>query len=291
MWELAERIEEVRALVRENDGRNVADSRFVQKVDGLLDIFYDDIGEIKRIDLSTLFYLFLVKCLYVNRRSTKAAVLDYLADMLNRYLWTRELFPLGLSRQQYLDMLTLVLEETKAASAFQNLFEFHRKLGDNALFLTGLFPAAINRRASSRRRWWATTPGLNRARYVDFGRRNYHLAADHELAEWTGQRPVLSKLSEHFEIYMDALSEMAERYVTGFDMSIITDKFLDSINRYRRTGEERYLDDARKYAAILKIDRGAFPKLYRRRPRFAILPDRPSPPSSPWGTGGSGLAN
>lgn len=278
MWELAERIEEVKRVVTENDGRNVADSRFIRQVDELLSLFYDDIGEIKRIDLSTLFYLFLVKCLYVNRRSTRAAVLDYLSDMLNRYLWTRELFPVGLSRQQYLDMLTLVIEETKETSAFQNLFEFHRKLGDNALFLTGLFPVAINRRSSSRRRWWVATPALNRARYVDFGRRNYHLAADHELAEWTGQRPVLSKLSEHFEVYMDALNEMADRYVMGFDMNIITDKFLDSINRYRRTGEERYLDDARKYAALLKIDRGAFSRLYRRRPRFALLPDKPSSP-------------
>ena len=276
MWELAQRIQEIRQTVAEHNGQNVADGRFGRRVDNLLSVFYDDIGEIKRIDLSTLFYLFLVKCLYVNRRSTNAAVLDYLSDMLTRFLWTREMFPLGLSQQQYLDTLVAILQETKEATAFQNLFEFHRKLGDNSLFLTGLFPAALGRRSFGRRRG-TTSPTLNQAYHVDFGRRNYHQAADHELAEWTGQRPVLAKLSEHFAVYVDALNEMAERYIMGFDMNLIADKMLDSINRYRRSGDQRHLDDARKYAAILQVDRGAFPRLFRRRPRFALLPERPSP--------------
>jgi hypothetical protein len=195
--------------------------------------------------------------------------------MLTRFLWTRELFPLGLSQRQYLDMLLAIVEETKEASAFQNLFEFHRKLGDNALFLTGLFPAAIGRRGFGRRRPLASS-ALNQIYYVDFGRRNYRLAARHELAEWTGQRPVLTRLADHFVVYKEALNEMAERYVMGFDMNLIADKMLDSINRYRRTGDQRHLEDARKYAAILRIDRGAFPRLFRRRPRFALLPETPS---------------
>ncbi len=285
MWDLQERITAVRKVVEEHGGQNVADAQFSRQVDDLLGLFYEDIGEIKRIDLGTLFYLFLVKCLYVNRRSTRPEVLEYLADMLNRYLWTREMFPIGMSRQQYLDMLTVILEETKEASAFQNLFEFHRKLGDNALFLTGLFPGAVGRR-SARRRWFTSTPALNRAYYIDFGRRNYHLAAGHELAEWTGQRSVLSRLAEHFDIYVDALNEVSQHYILGFDINIITDKFLDALNCYRRTGDERHLDDARKYAAILKIERGALPRMMRRRTRYALLPDRPVGPPPEGGNRG-----
>jgi hypothetical protein len=237
-----------------------------------LSIFYDDIGEIKNIDLQRLFYLFLVKCLYVNRQSSRPAVLDYLSEMLTRFLWTREMFPLGLSQRHYLDMLAAIVQEMESANAFQNLFEFHRKLGDNALFLTGLFPAAIGRR-TWRRRWFAAAPKLDRAHYVAFGQRNYMEAAQHDLAGWTGQRPTLTRLSEHFPTYVDALNEMSVRYVMGFDMRIIADKMLDSINRYRRTGDQKYMEDASKYAALLKLDRGALAAAFRRRPRYALLPD------------------
>jgi len=68
---------------------------------------------------------------------------------------------------------------------------------------------------------------------------------------------------------MDALNEVSERYVLGFDLNLIADKMLDNFNLYRRTGEDRYLENARRYAAILKLDEGRFPALYRRvRPRI-----------------------
>jgi hypothetical protein len=272
MWELAQRIDAVQQVITENDGHNLASGTFRRQVDELLSVFYDDIGEIKNIDLPRLFYLFLVKCLYVNRQSTNASVLNYLSEMLTRFLWTREMFPLGLPQKHYLDMLAVILQEMEGSNSFQNLFEFHRKLGDNALFLTGLFPAAIGRR-SRQRRWFSASPRLDRAHYVAFGQRNYQAAAQHELADWTGQRTILSRLSDHFETYMDALNEMAENYVMGFDMRLIADKMLDSINRYRRTSDQKHLEDASKYAALLKIDRGAFALAFRRRPRYALLKD------------------
>ncbi|GAF84138.1 unnamed protein product, partial [marine sediment metagenome] len=36
---------------------------------------------------------------------------------------------------------------------------------------------------------------------------------------------------------------------------------------YRRTGDEQYLSNARKYAAILKVDRASFPAIFRRASR------------------------
>ena len=81
----------------------------------------------------------------------------------------------------------------------------------------------------------------------------------------------MSKLSAYFGVYMDALNEMGERYILGFDMNLIADKMLDCFNLYRRTGDPRALENARKYASILRVDRSAFPRLFRRRPRFALL--------------------
>ncbi len=110
------------------------------------------------------------------------------------------------------------------------------------------------------------------------GKRFYDLAAQHVLAESTQQRALLEKLAAYFEVYMDALSEMSERYIMGFDLELIADKMLDNFNRFRRTGEDRYLQNARRYAAVLQVSPDTFPSLTKRmRPRAHLL----EPPSSP----------
>lgn len=263
MWELESRIAEVKQIVAENDGLNVADSRLSREVDSLISVFYDDIGEIKSISLKSLFDLFIIKCLYVNRGSRDAQVIDYLSRMLANFLFARELLPMGMGIEQQRDLLLSLLEESEERS-FQNLFEAYRRLGDNSLFLTGLFaPSLEGRRRHGWRRRRVTLPKLNKVYYIHSGKTYYHLASEHEFALWTGQKPILAKLSRYFEVYMDALNEMGERYILGFDMNLIADKMLDCFNLYRRTGNPRFLDDARKYAAILSIDRGAFPRLFR----------------------------
>jgi hypothetical protein len=68
---------------------------------------------------------------------------------------------------------------------------------------------------------------------------------------------------------------MSERYVMGFDMNLIADKMLDSFNLYRRTGEQRYIENARKYAALLKIDQRNFPSLFKRRRARPVILDAP----------------
>jgi len=267
MWELEPQIEQLKQVIEENDGRNVADSLFARNVDRLLSVFYDDIGEIKTIRLQRLFELFLIKTLYVNRRSTDAQVLTYLAEMLTRFLWSRELLP-GATTAQLGDLLTSLVEESQDRTHFQNLFEAYRKLADNSLFITGMFPRSLDRRrpAWRRRRAPAPLPQIDRGYFVRLGKTYYRMASDHELAHWTGQDRVLAKLSGHFDIYREALNELSDRFVLGFDMNLIADKMLDNLNAYRRSGDEQYLDNARKYAALLSVDPAAFGKLRRRRP-------------------------
>jgi hypothetical protein len=47
----------------------------------------------------------------------------------------------------------------------------------------------------------------------------------------------------------------------GMDMQFIADKMLDAFNRYRATKEQRHLETARKYAALLKLDGRTWPAL------------------------------
>jgi hypothetical protein len=59
---------------------------------------------------------------------------------------------------------------------------------------------------------------------------------------------------------------MSERYITGFDLEMVADKMLDNFNRYQQTGEERSLEEARRYASLLRIDRQHFSSLFPRDP-------------------------
>jgi hypothetical protein len=257
-------VRELKAIIASNDGRNVADSRFTRAVDDLISAVYDDIGQIKDASTRALFDLFVIKVLYVGRRSRHADVLDYLGRLLDTYLYTRELFPPGPDGTPQRMYFSDMLDEHKTATRFQNMFEAYRKYGDNALFVTGVFPQSLSRRRPYGRSALRRRParGVDAGYYVSTGKTMYRMAADHELAEHTAQRETLEKLSAYFEIYMDALNEMSERYILGFDMDLIADKMLDNFNRYRESGEERYLTNARRYAAILRVDRQRFPSLF-----------------------------
>jgi hypothetical protein len=178
---------------------------------------------------------------------------------MHRFLFSRELMRFN---AQY-DFLFALLDEVKEKSRFQNLFEASRQMADNALFVTGIFPAA-----GRRRRGWGRAPRFDREHFIDLGRRYYRVAADEELATLIGQRDVLSKLSHGFRFYVETLNEVSQRYVLGFDMELMSNKMLDAYNAYRRTGDQAYLDSASKYAALLKVDRN-FNGL--RRPRGRII--------------------
>ena len=263
-------VRELKDVITEHDGTNVAGAGFVRRVDELISVFYDDIGEITNVSTRALFDLFVIKVLYVGRRSTDAGVVDYPGELLDRFLYARELFPMSQGGRPSLFYLSDLLRETQQLRHFPNLFEAYRKYGDNSLFVTGVFPRSLRRRRGGRR--GPPVAFVDKGYYVSTGKRFYDLAAQQDLAESTQQRALLEKLAAYFEVYMDALSEMSERYIMGFDLELIADKMLDNFNRYRRTGEDRYLQNARRYAAVLQVSPDTFPSLMQHiRPREHLL--------------------
>lgn len=275
MWSLEERIGNLHTRIAQHSGQNIVDGAFRAEVDDLLSTFYDDIGEIRQIGLQSLFVLFLIKALYVERHSTDPQIIDYLSAMMAGFLFTRDLFPVVQDNKHFAFMLSDLLEEMQNTMKFPNLFEAYRKMGDYSLFITGVFPASLRRRRRGNhgRRSYAPAPTVDVSYHVTTGKSYYRMASTHNFAEATQQRPLLGKLSSYFEIYMEAMNEVSERYVLGFDMNIIADKMLDNFNRFRRTGDQTYLENARKYAALLKVDRASFPSLWRlrRSPRATLL--------------------
>jgi hypothetical protein len=102
---------------------------------------------------------------------------------------------------------------------------------------------------------------VDRQYFITLGRRYYEMAARHDMAEWVRLRATLERLSQFFEVYVEALNEISDRYVMGIDMQLIADKMLDAFNRYRETRDERHLELARKYAALLRLDARNWPAL------------------------------
>jgi hypothetical protein len=257
---IAEDIGILREAIRANDGTNVATGAFARKVDQLISDFYDDIGELTALSLSDILDLFLIKVLYVNRRSRDASTLEYLGRMMGRYLQTSELSLGGNQGGGFMAYMSDLMEETAHPSGtYQNLFEAYRKYGDNAMFISGIFPASLGRRRG--RGMMGGSAFVDKGYFITMGRRYYEMAAGHDLARWVDMRATLLRLAQFFDVYVEALNEMSDRYVMGMDMQLIADKMLDAFNRYRETKEEQHLETARKYAALLKLDGRQWPVL------------------------------
>jgi hypothetical protein len=155
-----------------------------------------------------------------------------------------------------------LLDERKTAR-YDSIFEAYRSYADSALFVSGVFPSSIGRKRSQGQAVMREprAPMIDTDYYVSTGKTMYRMAAQHRLAAAT-QRVLLSKLAEYFEVYVDALNEMSARYITGPDTVVVAGKMLDQFNHYRASGNARSLEEARRYASLLRVDRERFPALF-----------------------------
>jgi hypothetical protein len=254
---LEERILELKVIIAENDGRNAADARFARAVDDLVSSFYDGVSRLSDLPSRALFDLFLIKVLYVDRRSTHADVIDYLGEMLNGFMYAHRLFPAdgaGKPRRLYFSEVITDGQEEIASDRY----EAYRGYADSALFFAGVLRKSIERRRPARpgalRR--EAAPTVDTSYFVTTGRASYIMASQQREAERTQRRRTLERLAEFFEVYAGALHDVGERYIIGVDRPLITDKLLDSINQHRETRDPQALADLRSYAAMLGIEPG-----------------------------------
>lgn len=260
---LEQRIAELKAIIASNDGSNAADARFARAVDELISAVYDDIGRIREERPRALFDLFVIKVLYVGRGSRHADIIDYLGALLDACLYARRLFPDDAEGRPRTLYFSDVLDEHRRIEFFDDRFEAYRTYADSALFLSGVFaPATQRRRARGHGPMRGQHAGIDQQYYVSTGKTMYRMAARQREAERTSQRDTLERLADCFEVYADALNEMSERYIMGFDLALLTDKMLDNYNRHRASGERTARDDAQRIASLLQADASTFPELY-----------------------------
>jgi hypothetical protein len=240
---IEQRVRELKETIAGNDGRNAADRGFTRAVDELISAVYDDIGAVSTLPARALFDLFVIKVLYVGRGSRDAAVIEYIGAMLEAYIDARKLFPEdedGRPRRLY---FSDTLDPEKRPRDEPDVYEGYRRYADSALFVSGVLRSSLRPRVYSRTRLRRrATPTVDHAYYVSTGKEMYLRAAEHHHRECAHEPRTLAMLGGNFELYADALQEVGERYVFGFDFGLITDKMLDAMNAGDGVGAAQYGD-------------------------------------------------
>ena len=119
-------------------------------------------------------------------------LVDYIAELLVRFVRWDELYPVRSVRGQRLMQVADMLAEAQYREGPARR-QVHRHIGDYTLFWTGVFPEAVSRLRSTHRK----------DHLVDFceqGKRSYYIASTFDEEPYQQEAPVLRQLSHEFEL-------------------------------------------------------------------------------------------
>ena len=154
-----------------------------------------------------LFFSVLLRRSLIDRRILgDPKVINYIANMLSLFVKTDRLYRIQRHDEQISQYLTdMVIEAQNANSRRQFIIYAH--IGNYSLYLTGIFPQAIEYRHRYKNR------PVNMQFYIDFGREYYAHASAHTMACEYQLEEVFFRLSIMFEVYQNALNHLAKQYL------------------------------------------------------------------------------
>jgi len=125
---------------------------------------------------------------------TDTQLIDYLSLLLSRFIHMDALHRLRDAQGKRLqDVVDMLLEAEALPAEGRTRREYHRHIGDFALFWSGLFPDGQRRLKSL----------LSKDHLIDYtaqGKRSYFIASTFEDDPYRDEAPVLRRLSEDFEL-------------------------------------------------------------------------------------------
>ena len=127
-------------------------------------------------------------------------VINYIANMLSLFVKTDRLYRIQRHDEQTAAYLTDMITEAQNANS-RRQFIVYAHIGNYSLYLTGIFPQAIEYRP------------VNMQFYIDFGREYYAHASAHAMAREYQLEEVFFRLSIMFEVYQNALNHLAKQYL------------------------------------------------------------------------------
>jgi hypothetical protein len=152
------------------------------------------------------FYYVLVRQVFRGRGIGEREVADYVAALLAHFLEGRRLREGAPAAPRAFVYLVDLVEAARQAPDGRAAFAMEARIGDVALFLTGVFPDAIHHRHTYGRR----TTGLDY--YESVGRSGYRSASHHPPAAHADLGPVLDYLATEFRGLRRALNELSDTY-------------------------------------------------------------------------------
>ena len=133
-------------------------------------------------------------------------LIDYLSGLLSRFVHTDSVYRLRDESGRRLGELTLmVVEAGKLPPEGRTCREYHRHIGDFALFWSGLFPESVERLRSRPYR----DPVVN---FTTLGKRAYFIAGSFDDEKVRDESAVLRRLSAEFELCAVGLREVRREW-------------------------------------------------------------------------------
>jgi len=133
-------------------------------------------------------------------------LIDYLSELLSRFIHMDDIFRLRSVRGRRLEeVVDMVIEAEALPAEGRTRREFHRHIGDFALFWTGVYPEALRHLRSV----------LSKDHFVDYceqGKRSYYIASTFEEENYRVQAPVLRRLSQEFELCAYGLNRIRHEW-------------------------------------------------------------------------------
>ena len=133
-------------------------------------------------------------------------LVDYIADLLARFLHVDQVFRLRDTAGRPISELALMaMEAEKLPAAGRTRREYHRHIGDFALYYTGLFPEAVNR--------FQHFPSRDHlVNFTRLGKRSYQLASEADREHFREESAVLQRLGHDFELCTLGLREVRHEW-------------------------------------------------------------------------------
>lgn len=131
-------------------------------------------------------------------------LIDYLADLLSRFVRLEALFRLRDAVGRRLEEVAEMMLEAEQRQG-QPRREVYRHIGDFTLFWTGVYPEALSRLQETSRKDHLLD-------YTQQGKRSYLIASTFENDPYRDEAPVLRRLSEEFELCSVGLRRVRQEW-------------------------------------------------------------------------------
>jgi hypothetical protein len=133
---------------------------------------------------------------------TDTPLIDYLSLLLSRFVHIDAIHRLRDAQgRQLTEVADMLFEAESLPPEGRTRREFHRHIGDFALFWTGLYPEARRQLRSA----------LRKDALIDYtaqGKRSYYIASTFEDDQYREEAPVLRRLSAEFELCAYGLKQV-----------------------------------------------------------------------------------